>query len=620
MRRNILPTLVAAGVLAMPSIATAAARAELRPRGELAAGAPAQLVITVDGQAASPPDIDVPGADVQYRGQMASTSIVNGRSTIETSFVYSLVPRAPGALTIPAIRVGGDTTAPVRATVAAASRAPRASRGASVPDSDAREREREPTRAYVRLDVPSRRLYVGEAVPVKIRAYFRAGTAAALQGPPKLSSPAFTLSSLSEKPEQKEVVIDGVPHLQATWTAVMSPAKPMTGKLAIELPVEIAYRERRAVQRRSIRDMLGADPFGGGDPFADMDALFDDPFFQGDPFAGFDAMFETGPVRQRKLTLRHGPGRMQVVEPPAAGRPDEFAGAVGRFELALEPPQGELRVGEPATLTWRVRGTGNFDRVAVAGIPASADWKVYPGDTKVELQPNRVAGTKTFTQTIVPTRAGALDVPAAALAYFDPKATAYRTARTQPITVEVAAAPGGGAADAALATSSVRDPAMVATRAERGATYDTLAPMFTQPRFWAWPLALAMATMMLVGAAWWRRSPWARGFIADRRIDRGVARLRRELDAAAHRGDAVELFTAARSALQLRLGATWSVPPETISAADVEARLGDDGRVIRDVFEQADHVTYAHASAIPGALDGWRTTVHEQLDLLEKAR
>ena len=619
MRRNILPTLAAAGVLALPSIAAAAARAELRARGELAVGTPAQLVITVDDDAVSPPAVDVPGVDIEYRGQMASTSIVNGRRAIETSFVYSLVPRAPGALTIPPIRVGADTTAPVRATVASASSA---SRGANVPASSAseRDREREPTRAYVRLEVPSRRLYVGEAVPVKIRAYFRAGTAAALQGPPKLSSPAFTLSNLSEKPAQSEVVIDGVPHLQATWTAVMSPAKPMTGKLAIELPVEIAYRERRAVQRRSLRDLLGADPFGGGDPFADIDALFDDPFFQGDPFAGLDAMVESGPVRQRKLTLRHGPGRMQVVEPPAAGQPDEFAGAVGRFELALDPPVGELRVGEPTTLTWQVRGTGNFDRVVVAGIPASADWKVYPGDAKLELQANGIAGTKTFTQTIVPTRDGELEIPAVTLAYFDPKLNAYRTARTQPITVAVAAAPAGGAADAALATSSVRDPAMVATRVERGTTYATLAPMFRQPRFWTWPLALATMTMLLVGAAWWRRSPWARDFVGDRRVGRGVTRLRRELDAAARRGDAVELFATARAALQLRLGASWNVPPETITAADVDARLGEDGRVIRDIFQQADHVAYAHGSEAPGALARWCTTVHEQLDLLEKAR
>ena len=100
---------------------------------------------------------------------------------------------------------------------------------------------------------------------------------------------------------------------------------------------------------------------------------------------------------------------------------------VGSFELAREIPDGEMRAGEPVTVTYRVTGSGNFDQVAVGGIEPSTDWKVYPGKTTSDV--DGVTGTKTFTQTIVPAHAGALTVPAVSLAYFDPKAKAYRPVR-----------------------------------------------------------------------------------------------------------------------------------------------------------------------------------------------
>ncbi|CAN5789562.1 BatD family protein [soil metagenome] len=610
--RHLALSVVAALLLAIPTVAYAAARAELRPGTQLAVGQPAQLVVTVDDATASPPAVRVNGADVRFSGQVAQTRSINGQTTTETSFIYSLVPRTTGSLAIPAITVGSEQTAPLEATVTAGP-PPRQSTAPSAPAAD-----RASTRAFIRLDLPKRTLYVGEAIPIKIRAYFRAGTMATLQGAPQVDQAAFTLGHLSETPVQKQVEIDGTPYLQATWTAVLSPAKPIDGKVAVELPVEMQFRDTRAVRRPAMRDLLDSDAFGGGFG-ADFDALFADPFSGTDPFAGMDALFETGPMRQQELTLRNAVGPLRIVEPPAANRPAGYGGAVGTFELAVDPPHADLRVGEPATLTYRVKGTGNFDRVAAAGIAGSADWKVYPGTTKVELEASGLGGTKTFTQTIVPVHAGELEIPALALAYFDPISKAYRTARTAAVHVVVAPPLAGDSADAGLAPS-VAGATTTQAPLERGTTHATLTPLVRQPWFWGAAGLLVVAAALLVIVARARRSSWLHRRIGARSTHRAVARERARLDVASRRADPVAFFTAARSALQLELAAAWGIAPESITALDVEERLGERGASIRDVLDRADHITYARGAGGSADLARWRTIVLDQLATLEASR
>ena len=127
MKRSLVSTLMLA-VLAIPALALAGARAELH--GSLAVGQPTQLDVTVDGDATHPPDLHIAGAAVQLTGQMAETSIVNGATSHQTKFVYTVTPAATGALDIPAIAVataaGTQTTAPVHATVTASPARPSA--------------------------------------------------------------------------------------------------------------------------------------------------------------------------------------------------------------------------------------------------------------------------------------------------------------------------------------------------------------------------------------------------------------------------------------------------------------------------------------------------------------
>jgi hypothetical protein len=628
MKYSLASTLFLA-TLAIPALAHAGARAQLA--GSLAAGQATQLDVTVDGDATGAPAVSVPGARVQLSGQMSSTQIVNGASSHQTRFVYTLVPSAAGSLDIPAITVatasGAQTTAPIHATVSAtpspsqsqnpspfgasASAVPSPASGAGGnPGAD--RVIQSSAHAFITLDMPAHKLVVGQAVPVTIRAYFRAGTSATLDGAPRLTTDAFTLSNLSDKPAQTQVELRGEPYLQATWTGLLAPAKPSTGKLAVELPVELAYRAApRPAQHRTLRDVFGADPFG--DAFGS-----DSPFGDSDPFGSMDmdidSMFDIGPMQQEQVTLRGPTSTVTVSEPPEAGKPADFTGAVGTFALSVDPPTGSPRVGEPLTLAFHVTGSGNFDRVTGIAVADAPGVKSYPAKADFVAGTTALTGTKTFTQTIVPTKAGTVEVPAATFSYFDPAKHAYVTAHTTPLSLAVAASPGGGAADPGLA-ASVREPGMLPNRVDPGESHAELVPLVDRTSTWLGVAAILVASILATLIAWSRRSHRIASVLASRRVDREVARATQAMHRAADEEDPVAFFSAARLALQTRLASTWHTRADAITAHDVAARLGDRGDTIREVFEHADGMAYGAPTTEP--LGYWDNVVRAELAHLE---
>ena len=169
--------------------------------------------------------------------------------------------------------------------------------------------------------------------------------------------------------------------------------------------------------------------------------MFDDSFFD-DFFGG---------VTEKPLTL-HTDGAVVKIKPlPAQGRPADFSGAVGQFDVTSEASASTGTTGDPLTLTMNVTGRGNFDRVDQRP-PASADWKSYKPNARFEpADRSNTSGTKIFEQSIVPAKAGVQEIPAVSFSYFDPEGGTYVTKGTEPIAVEISqgTAPGPGATKAA---------------------------------------------------------------------------------------------------------------------------------------------------------------------------
>lgn len=194
---------------------------------------------------------------------------------------------------------------------------------------------------------------------------------------------------------------------------------------------------------------------------------------------------ETHSARTSALTI-------EAKEPPAAGRPRDFAGAVGRLSVSARVDTPTSRVGDPVTLTVSVRGAGNvslFPRPSV-----SLPWgDAVNGAERVAIDSGvtLVQGRKEFDWVVTPRREGRLEIPALRYPYWNPYTEQYEVAVTTPLDLRV----GGGT----LATrpQAVADsaPRLALRVAYRGA----LSPPLSQsPVLWA-VLALVPMPALVLG-------------------------------------------------------------------------------------------------------------------------
>jgi tetratricopeptide (TPR) repeat protein len=118
-----------------------------------------------------------------------------------------------------------------------------------------------------------------------------------------------------------------------------------------------------------------------------------------------------------------------AVDPPLAGRPADFVGAVGEVRVDSRVDSIGSRVGDPLLYTVRVTGSGNvklFPRPNVA-IPWAG---LVAADERVTVDSGsaRVSGVKEFDWVLTPRIAGEFDVPPVRYGYFNPGSRRYETA------------------------------------------------------------------------------------------------------------------------------------------------------------------------------------------------
>jgi hypothetical protein len=143
--------------------------------------------------------------------------------------------------------------------------------------------------------------------------------------------------------------------------------------------------------------------------------------------------------REESHQLRSEVVPLVVVEPPQAGRPADYTGAVGRLALEAHVDSVAAKVGDPLVLTVRVTGDGNvsfFPRPEVR-VP----WgQLVRAEERVQLDSSAaiVRGAKEFDWVITPARSGEVEVPAIRYPYFNPYTERYELAVTSPQRLSVA--------------------------------------------------------------------------------------------------------------------------------------------------------------------------------------
>jgi hypothetical protein len=208
--------------------------------------------------------------------------------------------------------------------------------------------------------------------------------------------------------------------------------------------------------------------------------------FNADPFSPdfFERFFSQGIAAPQTRTIASQPLVLEAAPLPAAGRPADFTGAVGRLSLSASVDKNRSKVGDAVNLTVTVQGTGNLKAIGEPALPSLPSWRVFDPVTSVnqEKKGDLVQGSKLIRTVLVPRVSGDLAIPPIRFSYFDPARREYVEAATPPLAVSVApgepnAAPAVGYVAPALATA----PGL--TRVNEDISYlqiRTQSPLFTR--------------------------------------------------------------------------------------------------------------------------------------------
>ena len=574
-RAGLIVVMTAYLALAPASAEAPLVSATIKP-AQITVGESAQLTITTLGTGMEPISLPVvPGLEFRVMDRSRRNEIIRGAALATTTTVVRVTPQAAGTFTIPGLT---PTSQPLvlrvspNSAIGASSKAPVLAGGTAANGI----RMSADGSAFVRLSMPKRDLYVGESVPVAIEVGMRAGFVSSLNGLPTLAgSEDFTLNNLSRRPERNEQSIDGKPFTLLIWHSVLAGVKPGTFALTVESPLTV--RIRTGPQREAmLEDQLG-DPF--------MQHFF-------------------GATVQKDIKVASAPVELTVSTLPAQGRPPDFSGAVGTFQIASDVSPSTASAGDPLTLRLHVTGSGNFDRVDSTMLEHVEQWKTYPPKSSFKSSDTLgYKGEKTFEQPLIASKPGAQTLPGLTFSYFDPATRRYETARTPPLSVTISPA----LADRTLSASEIAAGSAVTPAGQSSSRLrpdhlaadtlvNSLVPLYLQPRFLAIPSLLALAF-----AGGWLRlrtraaNPNYEASARDRALSKAANQVLVQLNEAARAGDPAEFFNLARSALQRMLAPRWQVAAGQITTTDVEARLGgeSDGEDIRQLFALADEANYS---------------------------
>jgi hypothetical protein len=608
-------TAFAAGlfIAATASAARPVVSAQLDPT-DIALGDQAQLTLTVaggDNDGVAPPA--VPGLEFVATGQSSQYQSVNGVATSSLSVTYDVIPQHAGTFNIPPLGPGAQPLVlQVQSSPNPDVASPGMNPGASVPSALAggsiagsSTSLTQDGAAFVRLRLPKGRLYVGETVPAEIQVGLRPGMVAELNGLPTLNGDAFTLNKLTTQPEQTQEVIGGQPYTVLTWHSALAAVKPGDFSLTVETPLTVQVRV--APQRRP-RPSAGATE----------DPLFDD-FFNDSFLQNF-----FGGTTEKQITVASEPDAISVLALPATGRPADFSGAVGHFEIRGELSATGSVAGDPLTLRLKVKGTGSFDRVKSGMLGKLDGWKTYRPTAKFESADGAgYGGEKDFEQAVIPLKTGRQIVPALSFSYFNPATRSYETKLTSPMSVEISPAPAGSLTAIAAPAPNDNQPAtkeapsdgLWPDRAEAGDAVATLRPLYFQPWFLGGQsvLAFCFAGGFLLLR---RRERSANGTEAARRhtASAAIANCLAEMDEAARTGSTARFFSSARAAIQHHLATCWHVAATSITIADLDERLNDGQAEIRQVFSVADEAAYSGRPLSKADFQLWTKAIHDQLN------
>lgn len=590
---RIIPLIAALlGLTVRLALAQESVTLDVQPR-VLKVGEIANCSITITGpQGGAAPGLPpIPGFELAGTSQQSNLSIVNGASQTTVTFIYQLAALEAGTFQIGPFRYerNGQThnLGPVEVTVVK-SQAPAGGTASSQQEDF----------LFATLTASQPEAYVQQPIQLELALYWRDLNIDREVGLNGFDTTGLRLGGWQELQVSREAVKGEVFEVRR-FRCQAVPLTAGTFTLSPQLRVGVLVRTR---QSRS-------DPFFGG--------AFDDLFF-----GGFRAQPTDVNVPPLSLTIR---------DLPAEGRPPEFNGAVGQFQLEVRAQPAAVAVGEPVTVTARISGPGNLDTVGAPLIPVADDFRRY--EPKLVNQ-DADRQQKIFETVLIPKHAGISNLPPVRFAFFDPAAGRYQTLEHPPSPLRVEGQ--------SAATKIIQMAEGGAGRARPETTgidithLKTHAPRWREPTRSAGGVAGTVALhslplLALVGSGWLARRrhrlqtdhAHARRRQAPRSARKALAETLRCLE----NEPAPRFYEAVWGVLVAYFGNRFNLAPGEVSAGEVSRRLLAAGwsvdRVHRlaQLFEQCESgrfgATAGTAQPLPAdEQKAWRTRLDGLVEMM----
>lgn len=327
-------------------------------------------------------------------------------------------------------------------------------------------------------------------------------------------------------------------------------------------------------------------------------------------------------VRSREIELQ--------VRPLPEGAPPGFDPTyVGVFDVEASVDRNRIDGGDALTFTVTIRGEGAIRRLSAPVIAARGFEVTGPRDDepRVDVAADTVRGERVFRYLLRPLEAGALEVPAVTIPYFDPGRGEYVTATTSPLTVVVASEPGAGGSNPAALGQNLIGRDIRPSRATGELTTRT-AP-FLHERLWYWLLVLAplVAYLAIIGVERVRERLSAETPRSRIRRARAKARQRLKVAEIHLRGNRpAQFFGELATALYSHLNEIAREPVQSLTREQLGEVLAARGfptvvveRLQREL-EAFDFARFAPSAAGPGEMRAAMRRVRELLRQIEKVR
>jgi hypothetical protein len=302
----------------------------------------------------------------------------------------------------------------------------------------------------------------------------------------------------------------------------------------------------------------------------------------------YDRSIFFGPASLRPETVRlHTEGQTLDVHPlPPA--PPGFAGAVGQLALTAKLEPRQLRLGEAATLTVQLAGTGYLQGLPEPKVTAPSGLTLYPPqrEGKDEIAGTTVRGRRSWSYVVVPGRAGSYQLDPPRVPYFDPVSREFRTATAPALDLTALPRPTVGPIGSIGAAGSGEPHPVHAALEPRNRGDERWARLL--PWFFAVPSGLALVFLLL------RRRPLGGGHAVASPAAARLEQAFSEVAAERPRQVAARLEEAWRDFLAERWGICRSTPATKWSAALARHPVGDASLAeLEALLDELDYLRHA---------------------------